>query len=321
MTIAIQRQLAWLPALFYNQGRGTLRSIAASKVDSYSERYMLRMIRWLMGSYEIDRSKVTGSMLYFGLRHPEIFTWMQMGTYTTAYDYRWAPGGPSMPTVLGPKGIRTVDGDDAWEMYSVGGYLRKHPQRDIPFLICISGTGKDRGHTCEFGWQDDPRGWRALLDARQPFAAAWSCGLPGELTRALKGKDRRWDVTLPAFSNCSLDNNPGNGDAADGDYHGQINGWLLWDDKQPVDEPGTWEMTVWVISSCPETACTVDITPRRCKQFKPKKGQEFRWTNTSVADGREVRSAVVRADPWGLVTLRNVRVTKGRNRIRIAAGP
>ncbi len=28
--------------------------------------------------------------------------------------------------------------------------------RDIPFLICISGAGKDRGHTSEFGWQDDP---------------------------------------------------------------------------------------------------------------------------------------------------------------------
>jgi hypothetical protein len=90
----------------------------------------------------------------------------------------------------------------------------------------------------------------------------------------------RWDLTIPAFSGCSLDNNPGSGDPADGDYYGCINGWLLWGDKDPVDEKGKWEMTVWVISSCPEASCTVGITPRPCKEFTPAKGQKFKWTNT-----------------------------------------
>jgi len=198
--IAIQRQLSWLPALFYNEGMGTLRSMTECKVDYFSERYMQFMINWIMGRHKIDRSQITGGLLHFGLRHPEIFVRMQMGTYTAGYDLRWAPGGPSMPRVLGPRGIKTVRGEDAWKMYSVGDYVNAHPDRDIPFLVCISGTGKDSGHTSEFGWQDDPRGWRGLLTARQPFVAAWSSGVPGETGKGL-GR-LRWDLTLPAFSNC-----------------------------------------------------------------------------------------------------------------------
>jgi hypothetical protein len=237
---------------------------------------------------------------------------MSFGTYTATYDYRWAPGSPSH---LGPEGIKTVDGEDAWAMYSVGGYVGKYPGRDIPFLICISGTGKDRGHTSEFGWQDDPRGWAGLLRARQPFVASWSVRPPRELTRAF---DRmRWDVSLPAFSHCSLDNNPGNGDPADGDYYGCINGWLLWDDKGQVDRADRWGMTVWLIASCPEDACTVDITPRRCKRFRPREGERFRWTNTPQAGDAPIQTGTVTTDRWGRITLRRVQVTKGRHRIAI----
>ncbi|MFW6163407.1 MAG: hypothetical protein ACODAJ_11615, partial [Planctomycetota bacterium] len=315
VTLLVKRQLDWLPALFYNEGRGTLRGMTACKVDYYCERYMLFMIEWLMARHRIDRSRIQGGLLHFGLRHPEIFTRMSFGTYTAAYDLRWAPGGPRMPTVLGPKGIRTTRGEDAWAMYSVAEYVNAHPDRDIPFLLCISGTGKDRGHTSEFGWQDDPRGWAGLLRARQPFVASWSLRPPRELTRALDGM--RWDVSLPAFSHCSLDNHPGNGDPADGDYYGCVNGWLLWDDTGQVDRAERWEMTVWLIPSCPEQACTVDITPRRCQRFQPKEGERFRWTNTPQGGDAPIQTGTVTADRWGRVTLPAVQVAKGKNRIAI----
>jgi len=316
VTIAIQDQLDWLPALFFNEGRGTLRGMTECKVDYFPERYMDFMIKWIMSQHQVDRSKISGSLLHFGLRHPEIFPRMSFGAYTANYDYRWAPGGPLMPSVLGPKGIKTTTGEDAWKMYSVAEYVNTYPDRDIPFLLCISATGTDSGHTSEFGWQDDPRGWAGLLEARQPFVATWSLGPPRELSEAFE--KMRWDATLPAFSRCSLDNNPGNGDPADGDYYGTINGWLLWDDKNPVDEKDAWEMTVWVISSCPEDSCTVDITPRHCKNFRAAKGQTLQWSNTSLAEGKAIQQGTVAADPWGLVTLKDVRISKGKNRIRIA---
>jgi len=312
VTLLIERQLAWLPALFYNQGRDTLRATTECKVDYFSERYFDTLIKWIMAKYRIDRSKIDGSLLYFGLRHPEIFPKMSFGGYTATYDYRWAPGSPAH---LGPQGIKTADGEDAWEMYSVGGYVLKYRGRDVPFLICISGTGKDRGHTSEFGWQDDPRGWRALLEARQPFVAAWS-GNAHQYPAFRKLDELNWDGTIPALSNCSLDNNPGNGDPADGDYYGQINGWLLWEDRGQVDQPGRWEMTLYLADECPRDRCTVDLTPRHCRRFKPRPGERFAWTNTT-ADGRQVASGQVVADQWGRVTIEKLPVGKARHRVVI----
>jgi len=311
VTLMIERQLAWLPALFYNEGKDTLRATTECKVDYFSERYMEFLIKWIMEKYSIDRSQISGNLLYFGLRHPEIFPKMSFGGYTATYDYRWAPGSPAH---LGPDGIQTVDGEDAWEMYSVGGYVLKYPGRDIPFLICTSGTGKDRGHTSEFGWQDDPRGWAVLRQARQPFVASWS---GGNYQFSQKLAQVRWDLSIPAFSNCSLDNNPGNGDPADGDYYGQINGYLLWDDDI-VDQPDHWEMTVFVTDDCRRDRATVDITPRHCQRFKPRPDERFTWSNESPPDGKVVRSGTVVADQWGLVTIKDITVTKARNRIRIS---
>jgi hypothetical protein len=121
---------------------------------------------------------------------------------------------------------------------------------------------------------------------------------------------------VPAFSNCSLDNNPGNGDPADGDYYGQINGYLAWE-NDVVDEPDRWEMTVLLSANCPWDHCTVDLTPRHCRRFRPKPGQQFAWTNTSLADGRQLQSGTVTADQWGLVTIGDLIVSKGKNRITI----
>jgi hypothetical protein len=125
-----------------------------------------------------------------------------------------------------------------------------------------------------------------------------------------------WDGTIPAFSNCSLDNNPGNGDPADGDYYGQINGWLIWDDEQWTDKPDHWEMTVYLHQACPRDRCTVDVTPRHCRQFRPRPGQRCRWNNTT-ADGRRVGNGEVTADQWGLVTIEKLSVTQSKHRIEI----
>jgi hypothetical protein len=256
-------------------------------------------------------------MSLFGMRHPELFAVMHTVEYTDTYDLFFAPGGSGLESQLGPRGIRTVDGEDAWDIASIARYVRRHPERDVPFLICCSSTGKDSGHTLEFGWQDEPRGWAALRDARQPFVAWWSlgCGFPAELTAGLNAM--KWDGTVPAFSNGSLDNNPGNGDPLDGDYNGAVNGWLLWEEPGCVDEDGRWEMTVYLVPSCMRDECAVDITPRHCRNFKPQKGQKFRWTNTRLSDKKETQSGVVEADAYNRVTVPRAVVTRSKNRIVI----
>ena len=128
----------------------------------------------------------------------------------------------------------------------------------------------------------------------------------------------RTDQSLPAFTNCSLDGNPGNGDPADGDPQGQANMYLAWETSDITDRRDRWEMTVYLIDQAPKDQCTVNITPRRVQQFKPKPGSRLFWSNVLLADkraGAGGENAVV--GELGLVTLEGVRVHKGRNRIML----
>ena len=335
LTLLIEHQVDWGGDgdLLYNEGRGTLRSLERCRADYFSERYFLRMIEWARRRWKIDPARIFGGQhdsgpLHIGVRHPEIFRRIFLGNYTASYVYPWAPPSQGLPRVLGPRDLaRTPDGRCAWDVLDLAWFLRQDPGRDIPLVMCSSGTGKDSGHTSEFGWQDDPRAFAALGRARQPFIAAWSTGGddPGghQDVRAVQPevaemfKKIRWDASIPAFSNCSLDNNPGNGDPADGDSCGQINGYLIWDNNDCVDSATAWEMTVWLVGTCPDDSCTVDVTPRHCKRFRPRAGERFNWTGRSAGDGKLVGSGTVTADKWRLVTAPNVSVSKGRTRIRI----
>ena len=176
-------------------------------------------------------------------------------------------------------------------------------------------------HFTEMGWPPFPRFVRALIDTKRAFcmqspaiAQAMSAGL---ITF-------RRDRSVPAFGNCSLDDNIGEGELGSGRAFGQINGYLVWESDTIVDEPGLYGITVWLWDGdrhgrgrAPLDACTVDLTPRKCQKFKPKPGQGFSWTNLTLADGKDVRSGKVQADKHGLVTLEKLRITKGRHRILI----
>ncbi len=302
--------------LCYSNGLGTLRSYRESRVEPFSGRYLKHLIAWARATWDVDPGRVTGGPLHFAVRHPESTGMAYIGSYTYDYDFKWGGMPGALPRYCGPKDLAvTTDGHKAWNVLDIGWYLRNNVEKDIPFVHCVSGTGKDSGHTSEYGWQDDPRAWAALRDARQPFCAFWSCGSSGELSKLIRSM--QWDKSIPAFSNCSLDNNPGCGDAAHGDYYGQINGYIFWEYETIVDEKDRWEITAFLTDASPEESCTVDITPRHCKKFKPAPGRKFKWTNTRLADGKRVATGGVEADKWGLVTIRQLAVTRGKNRIRI----
>jgi hypothetical protein len=61
---------------------------------------------------------------------------------------------------------------------------------------------------------------------------------------------------------------------------------------------------------------TVDVTPRRCQQFKPRPGARLRWT-TSTGD-----SGTLTVDPSALVTVPRVVLKAGkRTTVAIGAAP
>jgi hypothetical protein len=226
----------------------------------------------------------------------------------------------------------------AFEYFDDAAWVRSHPQVGMP-LICF-GNGKDDGG---IGWPQALEYFRALQEARQPHLFHWDLGghgvratLPGPgASGSTLPLDVRTDQSLPAFTQCSLDGDPGTGrllpkpkeykdrdgrvrkDPYDGEARGYANRWLYWQTKDILDEPARWEMTVALMAEAPQDACTAHVTPRRLQQLRPRPGEAFAWTNTSVADGKMVQSGKVTADKWGLITLEKVRITKGGNRLRI----
>ncbi|KKL24364.1 hypothetical protein LCGC14_2416050, partial [marine sediment metagenome] len=156
------------------------------------------------------------------------------------------------------------------------------------------------------------------------------------------------DVTLgqslPAFTRCSLDDDPGTAtklakpkeykdgkytrkDRYDGVPYGQFNAYLAWRTDGLIDQADRWEITVYLTAGkrgAPKDECTVDITPRRLQELSIKPGEKFTWTNVegsrlagAVSGGKAVQSGQAVADKHGLVTLEKVTVTKVRNRIKL----
>jgi len=320
LVLNVRARYGYAGELAYNEGQGTFRAVSECKVDYFDERYMLYNIRGILSKWKVDPNRiVVGGSSAFTIRHPELFKIMYSAAtdlFEVNFDPKWNPAYGAVASAFGPADVaKTVDGLKAWDIVGVPWYLKTYPDRDIPFFIAVV-SGKESGHAIEFGWQDDPKGWSALRHGRVPFAGAWGGGrISQEVHKVINAMPR--DKTLPAFSRCSLDGNPGNGDPSDGDPWGQMNGFMIWEFDNSVDKQNEWEMTVMLASDAFRDRCTADITPRRCQAFKPKPGTEFTWTNTSVKDGKRIQGSTVKADRWGLVTIPKAVVTKGKNRIRI----
>ncbi len=111
--------------------------------------------------------------------------------------------------------------------------------------------------------------------------------------------------SYPAFGNSSLDNDMGSGDADAGDLVGGINLGFRWSDV--TDAPDLW--SIQLSNHLAEKETTVDVTPLRFQQFKPKPGDTFKWTNGAGGMGR------VTAHTWGLVTIEQLKIKPGEETI------
>jgi len=304
-------------------------------VRPYTQRRLLSFLEWVGTKWQIDptRTFVAGvsmggsGSLMLAIRFPQHFAWVHswVGVHVPKETYFKS----SYAAMYGEPewGVKYEDGTPVWDYYDDVWYLRQHPEAQIGFLSFANGKN-DAG----VNWPQAVKFLRALQETRQPHMFNWGqdghgqrAGMPGYWTHDLARQNRhmpidiRVDQTLPAFTNSSLDNNPGNGDPADGDPAGTVNFFLYWETKDIVDEPQRWAMTVGVGDPAPTDTATVDVTPRRCQKFSPKSGEKFRWTNsTGGLLGKTSQSGEVVADRWGLVTLEKVIIGKGKNRLTIS---
>jgi hypothetical protein len=312
---------------FYDNLPARPANWAAGVVRPYSQRRLLSFLEWLSSRLEIDRTRVFSAGLSMGgsgslmlaIRHPERFAWAASWVgihvprdspqFKGSYELVW--GKPEW-------NVRFEDGTPVWDYYDDTQYLRRFPERSIPFLTFANGKNDSA-----IGWPQAVAFLRALQETRQPHLFVW--GQNGHLQRSampdnggerVMPLDLRTDQSLPAFTRGSLDDDPGDGSPMSGDPAGQINASFAWETDSIVDERDRWEMTLRLASRVDQSSGAADVTPRRLQRFQLRPGDRVAWSNR--IGGRVVQSGELQADQWGLVTLPQVQIGRAGSRVTVA---
>jgi pimeloyl-ACP methyl ester carboxylesterase len=312
----------------YWQGEPDKETWKRGVVRPYSQIRMFSFLDWVATQWKVDltRTHVAGNSMggsgspMLAIRFPDRIAWATawVGVHIPSQTPQFKG---SYEQVYGQHAwdVSFEDGTSVWDHFSDAWYLKNNPRKEIG-LICFSNGKNDSA----IGWPQAVEFLQALQDTRRPHVFVWGQGGHGQRARlpiSLSDRDMpmdlRIDQSLPAFTACSLDDDPGHGDPKDGDSEGQINLYLYWDTNDIVDQAASWGMTVGLVAKAPQNKCTVNITPRRLQRLKPQPGQKFQWSNTSLSDNSKIQTGQVTADEYGLITLEKIVVTKGKNRISI----
>lgn len=320
-------------------------------VRPYTQRRLSSFFDWMRTRWRVDaaRTHVAGTSMggsggpSFAIRNADRVAWTV--SWVGVHRPLFAPGFvSSYEQVYGKPAwnVKFENGTPVWEHFDDVAYLRKHPQSDVGFITFSNGKNDDG-----IGWKQAVDFLRALQETRQPHLFVWGqqghgqrAALPVTLSERHMMMDLRLDQSQPAFTRCSLDDLPGDGDPKKGAPEGQCNLYLTWSTEDVVDTKERWEMTVRLIPQAPRDACTVDLTPRRTQQFKLPPGTKVRWRNRAAgpmsptggalaiatsdkgsAAGAKADSGVIEVDPLGLVTIPRLNVAKAGNRVILEVVP
>lgn len=157
--------------------------------------------------------------------------------------------------IFGPPeaGVLYENGIPVWNYYDDVWYLRQYSAKETPFLA-FSNAKND--HLID--WPQAVHFYQALQDTKRPHLFVWGQNGHDQMARMpLTGSEQtmpidiRVNQSLPAFTRCSLDDDPGNGVPTSGAPAGQINGYLYWETGDIVDLPDRWEMTLGLTPQAP----------------------------------------------------------------------
>jgi len=284
-------------------------------VVMYGERRVLWIVDWVQRYFGTDpmRSYAAGGSMggcgsfNIAFRHPEVFAAIAPNVGIVAYRL---PEGPDsvrrVSAYMGPMDTPTEHEMTVAEWLDAGRFALDHQGDALPFVIMSNGR-----QDTSIPWPANPPFYAVMQQARQGLIAAWNEGTHGEVARLLPDDIRErmsfaWmrrfalDRSYPAFSNCTANDDPGEGPADSGDPVGYINRGLDW--EEPIDEADRWEVTVrWYLEDS-ALPLRVDITPRRAQNFVLEPGEKVNADVYCLASNSNVARRVLTADEHGLVT-------------------
>ncbi len=303
---------------------------ADTVVRPYSTKRLLSFVDWMHQSgqwqFDIDKLYVSGYSMggsgsgMMAIRYPDKIAWCksEVGVHNPNNSPEYTQ---SYERVYGPSNFNPLfeDGTPVWQYYNDIWYLQNNREKGTGLIVYSNGKNDEH-----IGWQQAVNFTKALQETKQPHVFWWGqeghwqfAKLPINLSRETMLLDLKVKQSLPAFTNCSLDDDFGNGDPAVGAAAGQVNGYLTWNPNTIVDEAARWQIEINLIAEAPQDSCTVDITARKLQKFNLISGQELLYSVVQQSNQSVIDNGRVVVDEYGLFTLNNVKIGKDPCIIRV----
>ncbi|MAE77483.1 MAG: hypothetical protein CMJ85_11515 [Planctomycetes bacterium] len=222
--------------------------------------------------------------------------------------------------------LRSSLGDKIYDLFDYPSQVGKRAAAGMAPMFFVGGRGD-----LVTGWTEKPDFFRACQVARQPFTAYWdyrahaSTGPWSAIEAALSREfsEIRLDRPLPAFSNLTLDDSPGNGSRFDGDVTGTMGGYMTFDPATAAETSTKVTLDVKLrsdasrIDYAKQADAFVDLTWRRLSKFKVNPGRYYRVRtyklNNSVVDEERIAAP----DATGRLTVPFLYVHRDARRVEV----
>ena len=295
---------------------------------NYTERLYLWMLDWVEQTYQTDTNRVYAYGASMGTGVQRLATqnpgrFASVDVLVPIVDWGNALIAPRIASSLGPMSMMTSDGMVLSNRMNLIKFMQDTTE-DMPHVTIRAGR-----QDLAVGWDRVPSYVEAMQTNRHGFLAGWDNGEHGSAMRnSITNFPDFWDyeyainhftlnLSYPAFSNFSIDDDPGNGDPADGDLAGFINRGLDW--SGIVDQPDRYEVTIQSIATNAYPV-TVDVTLRNLQNFNPQPRQIVKVSNRD-GSGTVVEEKDVVIDSNGLLTYETFSITSAQGNTLTVAQP
>ncbi|MEO6166314.1 MAG: T9SS type A sorting domain-containing protein [Chitinophagales bacterium] len=301
---------------------------------NFSQQQTTRLINWAIKNLPVDSSRIylegtsQGSIgaYFYAITNPQRIAAVKLSgsTFNLAFQNDYNPA-----CTLNEGNSNRISGDNRFGTLSTNlmsnlGYpfynmvngnwvISTFNEKDYPVIYSINGK-----NDTIVGWTEKTIYYDAVNANHVGGYYFWDGRKHGGGTGLVWGDENfdvlryRNNVSFPAFSYCSTNEDAGDGHASDGESFGTVNGFLDWS-NDIADETAFWTSTIFMtdlkksdgsIYSAPDM-CTVDITPRRRQQFHPKSGDTLWWNvlynNEVVQSGKQLYTGSIITVPQVVV--------------------
>ncbi len=204
--------------------------------------------------------------------------------------------------------------------------LVNNSDHSLPPIYTVHGR-KDN----TIGWKDKPGFFDTVQISKQGGVMFWD-GREHDGSKALFLDSETMpdftkyscNLSFPAFSNCTINQDPGTGKKKEGESYGAINGFMGWDNVN--DQSCDYSVHLFVkdfyaggiLDADQKNEGVTDVTLRRIQQFKPDVNENISWSNTA-SDGSVLQSGTF-IYSGATITLTGLTVDKEGNTLELKYG-